>query len=223
MKVTIVNTGVGNVKSVANMARRVKNAGEVDITISDDPGQILSADTLILPGVGSFDAAMTRLTDKGLLAVLDEAVNQRGAPVLGLCLGMQLLAGGSDEGTKAGLGWIPGRFKKLKTSMQLRVPIRVPHMGWNIVNETENCVLYDGMGEEVRFYFDHSYALQLEEPSYYCGKVNHGVTFAAGIRSGNIFGVQFHPEKSHRFGLTLFENFLRYAAQRTNEPMEASS
>jgi glutamine amidotransferase len=223
MKVTIVNTGVGNVKSVANMLRRVKNTDALEISISDDPDQILAADTLILPGVGSFDAAMIRLTDGGLIPPLNTAVQERGAAVLGLCLGMQLMTDGSDEGNEKGLGWIPGRFKRLKASTQGKTPIRVPHMGWNILSETKDCVLYENMGDEIRFYFDHSYVLQLEEPAYYCGKASHGIPFAAGIRSENIFGVQFHPEKSHRFGLALFENFLKYAAQCARKPMEALS
>ena len=223
MKVTIVNTGVGNVKSVANMLRRVKSADALDISISDDPDQILAADTLILPGVGSFDAAMVRLTERGLIEPLNIAVQERSAAVLGLCLGMQLMTDGSDEGNQKGLGWIPGRFKRLKASTQGHTPIRVPHMGWNILSETKNCVLYENMGDEIRFYFDHAYALQPEEPGYYCGTASHGITFAAGIRSGNIFGVQFHPEKSHRFGLALFENFLKFAAQCARQPMEALS
>lgn len=221
MKIAIVNTGVGNVKSVANMLKRVRHVATFDATISDAPDDVLTADALILPGVGSFDVAMERMAEKGLVGPLNEAVMQRQTTVLGLCLGMQLLANGSDEGRLPGFGWIPGHFKLLEASA--RKSIRVPHMGWNIVTDTDNCVLYDGMGDEVRFYFDHSFALVLENPSYYCGKVSHGITFAAGIRSDYIFGVQFHPEKSHRFGLKLFENFVRYAAHRANRPLEAAS
>lgn len=212
MKIVIVNTGVGNVRSVANMLKRVKSVDAVQALISDISDDILSADALILPGVGSFDAAMTRFEEKKLIEPLNKAVLEKGTPILGLCLGMQVIAESSDEGEKRGLGWIPGHLKRLQPSFQGNRKIRVPHMGWNILHETENCVLYDNIDGEIRYYFDHTFYFKPEDKAYYCGKVTHGETFAAGVRRGNIFGCQYHPEKSHRFGLALFNNFVRYAA-----------
>ncbi|MBO6769760.1 MULTISPECIES: imidazole glycerol phosphate synthase subunit HisH [unclassified Thalassospira] len=206
MKYVIVNTGVGNVRSVANMLKRAK----VVATISDDPKVMESADAILLPGVGSYDAAIRRFKSAGIVDVLNEHALVKNTPILGICLGMQLLASGSEEGNEPGFGWIPGELKRIPKVGVEGVPVRVPHMGWNIIEQFENNVLYDNMGSEPRFYFDHSYCFIAERDDYYCGSVVHGVRFAAGIRKGNIFGVQFHPEKSHRFGLALFENFVRF-------------
>lgn len=207
MKVVIVNSGVANVRSVANMLRRIKTDSE----ISDDPAVVATADVLILPGVGSFDAAMGKFRTRGLVETLNEKVLVQETPVLGLCLGMQVMGDASEEGVEPGFGWIPGKLRKLSLQGADGSSVRVPHMGWNLIHDRDGCLLYDGMGDEVRFYFDHSYYFIPDDPRHYCGTVNYGVRFAAGIRRGNIFGVQFHPEKSHRFGLALFENFIGYA------------
>lgn len=192
------------------MLKRVKSVDNITSCISDDSDEILSADALILPGVGSFDTAITRFEEKGLVKPLTKAVLENGTPILGLCLGMQIFMEGSEEGKKRGLGWIPGRLKRLRPSVQGNKKIRVPHMGWNILHDTENCVLYDEIGDEIRYYFDHTFYFEPKNEAYYCGKVTYGHTFAAGIRRENIFGCQFHPEKSHRFGLALFNNFIGY-------------
>lgn len=215
MKVVIVNSGVANVRSVANMLRRLKTDSE----ISDDPAVVAAADVLILPGVGSFDAAVRKFRECQLIDPLNDKVLGQGAPVLGLCLGMQLMGTSSEEGEEAGLNWIPGHLKKLSPETGDGTRVRVPHMGWNIIGDREGCLLYDGMGDEVRFYFDHSYYFIPDAPEHYCGTVQHGRRFAAGIRKGNIFGVQFHPEKSHRFGLALFENFIAYARDHVRSPV----
>ena len=217
MKVVIVNSGVANVRSVANMLRRLK----VDSEISDDPGAVAAADVLILPGVGAYDAAMRKFRERDLVGVLDEKAN-RGTPVLGLCLGMQLMGNASEEGVERGFGWIPGQLKRLSPQGRDGQKIRVPHMGWNLIGDHEGRVLYDRMGEEVRFYFDHSYYFIPDDPAHTCGTVDYGQRFAAGIRRGNIFGVQFHPEKSHRFGLALFENFIDYARSHVGSPVGAT-
>jgi len=218
MKVVIVNSGVANVRSVANMLRRFRTDSE----ISDDPSVVAAADVLILPGVGSFDSAMRKFRERGLIEPLNDKVLRLGTPVLGLCLGMQLMGCSSEEGEESGLGWIPGHLKKLPSESEDGARVRVPHMGWNIIGDREGCLLYDGMGDEIRFYFDHSYYFIPDAPEHYCGTVEHGRRFAAGIRSGNIFGVQFHPEKSHRFGLALFENFIAYAQDHTRSPVGAT-
>lgn len=207
MKFVVVNSGVGNVRSVANMLKRAKT----DAAISDDPEIILAADALLLPGVGSFDAAIRRLRQAGLMDALNEKVLQQNTPILGLCLGMQLMASSSEEGEEPGFNWIPGHLTKISPVNSTGERIRVPHMGWNIPVDTKNMVLYDNMGDEPRFYFDHSYCFMPENEANYCGRIDYGRNFAAGIRQGNIFGVQFHPEKSHRFGLAMFKNFVNFA------------
>lgn len=209
MEVVIINTGVGNVKSVANMFKRIK----VDATISDDPSEVRKADALILPGVGSFDAAIRRFRKCGLSDVLNEKVLSQKTPIMGLCLGMQLMATESEEGEEKGFDWIPGVLKKISPLGDNGEKIRVPHMGWNIIRDTNNCFLYENMGDEPRFYFDHSYCFKPENEQDYFGSVSYGSKFAAGIRRDNIFGLQFHPEKSHRFGMAMFENFVAYVFQ----------
>lgn len=208
MKFVIINTGVGNVKSVANMLKRTK----VEALISDDSADILTADALILPGVGSYDAALKRFKKLGLVDVLNEKVLAARTPIMGLCLGMQLMATGSEEGDEPGFNWIPGILKKISPIGDKQELVRVPHMGWNIVRDIEGCVLYENMGNEPRFYFDHSYYLQPDNEDHYYGAVYYGSKFAAGIQRNNIFGLQFHPEKSHRFGLEMFRNFVNYAS-----------
>ena len=219
MKVVIVNSGVANVRSVANMLRRLKTESE----ISDDPAVMAAADVLILPGVGAFDAAIRKFRERRLIEVLNDKVLAQATPVLGLCLGMQLMGDASEEGDEPGFGWIPGRLKRLSPQGKDGQRIRVPHMGWNLIGDHAGCVLYDGMGEEVRFYFDHSYYFIPEDPAHTCGTVDYGLRFAAGIRRDNIFGVQFHPEKSHRFGLALFENFIEFARSRVQAPVGATA
>lgn len=209
MTVCVVNSGVANVRSVVNMLRRHKAAAR----IVERPEELTEATAIVLPGVGSYDAAMKRLRNCGLYEVLsDAALNQR-LPFLGLCLGMQLMAEGSEEGVEPGFGWIPGRFLRLKADQARR--LRVPHMGWNIVRGTDGLDLYAGMGDEPRFYFDHSYHYPIDGGAEVCGVSRHGVDFAAGIRSGNLCGFQFHPEKSHRFGFQLFANFLAHVERHT--------
>jgi glutamine amidotransferase len=217
LRVVIVNSGVANVRSVANMLRRLK----IESAISDNPTDVREADALILPGVGSFDAAMRKFRERDLVDILNEKALMQGVPVLGLCLGMQLMGDSSEEGIEPGLGWISGRLKKLPPKDAVGRRLRVPHMGWNIVENHGDCVLYDSMGDEVRFYFDHSYYFIPEDADQVCGTVEYGLSFAAGIRRENIFGVQFHPEKSHRFGLALFRNFIEFSRARVGEAADA--
>lgn len=203
MKILVINTGVGNVRAIPNMLRRVGATAE----ITSDPEKIAQADSIILPGVGSFDAAMKKLKSNNLKEALDDKIRDGRTPTLGICLGMQLMAEGSEEGSEPGFGWIPGRLKRFHASDGVP-PIRVPHMGWNMLEEFEGQPLYAGMQDDVRFYFDHSYYWQPEDGASYCGVAEYGIRFAAGVKRDNIFGVQFHPEKSHRFGLALFRNFI---------------
>lgn len=207
MTICVVNSGVANVRSVVNMVKRHK----VLAKIVDAPEELDEASAVILPGVGSYDAAMKRLRSGNLYAALTQAAMERRIPVLGLCLGMQLMAEGSEEGEQPGFGWVPGRFLRLTANAQQK--LRVPHMGWNVVGNTDGLELYKGMGEECRFYFDHSYYYPLDAGAEVYGVSHHGLDFAAGFRFENLFGFQFHPEKSHRFGFQLFGNFLAHVEQ----------
>jgi glutamine amidotransferase len=209
MHIVIVNSGVGNVRSVANMLKRIRIEGQ----IADDPASIESADGLILPGVGSFDAAMRRFRSGAVRETLDRKAREGTTPILGICLGMQLMGDRSEEGSEPGFGWIRGELKRFQPSDGGITPIRVPHMGWNIVQVAAGDPLYAGFDSEPRFYFDHSYYFVPHDPGSCASSTRHGIEFAAGIRQGLLFGVQFHPEKSHRFGLRLIENFVQIIQQ----------
>jgi glutamine amidotransferase len=199
--IAIVNYGMGNLASINNMLKKIGAKSE----ITSDPARIRSAQKLILPGVGAFDTGMKRLADLGLTDVLNEQVKQQGVPVLGICLGMQLMTIGSEEGALSGLSWIDAdtrRFQPLEGSA-----FKVPHMGWNVVRpEKPSVLLRDSIGEQ-RFYFVHSYYVCCRNRADVLLTSDFGGAFDAGFERENIMGVQFHPEKSHRFGMLLLRNF----------------
>lgn len=197
--ITIVDYGMGNLASVKNMLRRIG----VSSTITGDPGEIAHATKLLLPGVGSFDAAMREIARRGLREVLDRRVLHDHVPTLGICLGMQLITRGSEEGSLPGLGWVDAATHRFPGGSGLKVP----HMGWNAVTPTRSSVLTTGLPEESRFYFVHSYFVKADRPADAVLVAHHGVTFDAALEAGNIFGAQFHPEKSHRFGMQVLANF----------------
>ena len=199
--VTIIDYGVGNLASIANMARK---AG-TDCVISGDPSVIAAADRLILPGVGAFDRAMANLEQRGLIPVLNERALERQVPVLGLCLGMQLFARGSEEGQRPGLGWIAAANKRFR--FDAPTTLKVPHMGWNYIEPAQPAALIERLPAEPRFYFVHSYHLECDDPSDVMCWTTYGYKFASGIHRRNLWGTQFHPEKSHTFGLALLKNF----------------
>lgn len=203
--IAIIDYGMGNLGSIANMLRKVG----AECVVTSDPNAIAKADKLILPGVGAFDAAMRRVNDSGLRAVLDEKVLGEGAPVLGICLGMQLLTDSSEEGELPGLGWIPART--LAFSGRIDRALKVPHMGWNLVARHTPSALTEGLEsmEEPRFYFVHSYFVKCDDEANSILRTTYGVAYDSAIQKGNIFGIQFHAEKSHRFGMKLLENFAR--------------
>jgi glutamine amidotransferase len=200
--ITVVDYGVGNVGSVVNMLKRVGARVEV----ASDAEGVGRAEALLLPGVGHFDAGMRLLHERDLVRVLERRVHGAQVPVLGICLGMQMLGEGSDEGARPGLGWIAGRCRKLAPEGGLPVP----HMGWS---ETagRDPVLFGETGPSPRFYYVHSYHLVCASASDVAATCEYGGEIVtAAVRRGHVFGTQFHPEKSHRFGLGLMTGFARY-------------
>ena len=201
MHVTIVNTGVGNFGAIPNMLKRLGASA----AITDDPAEIGRADKLILPGVGAFDAAAGKVQELG--PVLSRAVMERGVPVLGLCLGMQLLANASEEGILPGLGWIPGRVVRFRFD-DSDASLHIPQMGWNEIRSVRSTPLLANLGDRPRFYFANSYHFVCDDPGDVSAISSYGYWFPAVVQRGNVMGAQFHPEKSHRFGMKLLENFL---------------
>lgn len=199
--ITIVNYGLGNIGSMQNMLRHIGVLSKLE----SDPLEISKARKLILPGVGSFDAAMNEITNiPGLINVLNHKAKVEKIPILGICLGMQLMTRSSEEGKKKGLGWINADTKRFR----LESKFKVPHMGWNNVEVNSSTELTDISDDVQRFYFVHSYYVKVDHQVNSLFKTKYGlVEFDSGIVDQNIYGVQFHPEKSHKFGMNLFQRF----------------
>jgi imidazole glycerol-phosphate synthase subunit HisH len=201
--VAIIDYGLGNLRSVANAF------GSLDcrVEIITAPGSLTGASHLVLPGVGAFGDGIGNLQRGGWIEALEEAVRVRRTPILGICLGMQLLASaGTEHGSWRGLGWIDATVTRLAPDDQT---LRLPHIGWNEVQVVGRPRLFAGLGENPCFYFVHSYAVVPEDRGVISGLCDYGAHFAASVESGSIFGVQFHPEKSHKAGLLLLKNFLQ--------------
>tara|TARA_B100001123_G_C14788707_1_gene819517 strand:+ start:19 stop:624 length:606 start_codon:yes stop_codon:yes gene_type:complete len=198
--ITVLDYGMGNLGSIVNMLKRIG----VDSDLASDLESLKNAKKIILPGVGAFDTAMSRIHESGMLDLLHNKALQERIPILGICLGMQLLTRGSEEGEMDGLGWIPAQARRFPDDGSLKVP----HMGWNIVSPTSPSKLTADFEEETRFYFVHSYAVNVDEGEHSILKTSYGIDFDSAIQKDNIFGVQFHPEKSHRFGIRLLNNFV---------------
>jgi imidazole glycerol-phosphate synthase subunit HisH len=199
---TIVDYGVGNLASMQNMLKKIG----VPSLITSSERDVSIAKKLILPGVGAFDTCAEKLQQSGLMGVLNRKVIEEKTPVLGVCVGMQLLAEGSEEGKLPGLGWIKGKIVKFKQD-QLPINTKIPHMGWTDVVVAKTSKLFETMHPEPRFYFVHSYHAQLIDEADALVYADYGYKFVAGVERGNVMGVQFHPEKSHKFGMKLLENF----------------
>ena len=200
--VAIVDYGMGNLHSVLKKFRRIGAA----TAVVSSPAEIFAAGRLVLPGVGHFGQAMRNLETSGLKAALEEAVLGRGVPILGICLGMQLLAKRSEEGDSIGLGWLDADAVRFKVSDTLRY--KVPQMGWNSVSITKDSELTRGLPSEPEFYFAHSYHLVCRDPSDVLGETAYSYLFPSAVQRKNIFGVQFHPEKSHDTGEAMLRNFV---------------
>lgn len=200
----IINYGSGNIQAIAN----IYNRNNTPFEIINEPGQVKKVDNLILPGVGAYDAAMKVLNSSGLRDALDEAVLVQRKPILGICVGMQILGEGSDEGECAGLGWIRGRVRKFDSTKLVEKPF-IPHMGWNNVIPALDHRLFESVDENVGFYFVHSYYFEPNSDKNILGSTDYGDNFASAIFSENIMGVQFHPEKSHSNGIQLLSNFAK--------------
>lgn len=200
--ITIVDYGVGNIRAIANIYLRLNIA----VNIARVAGDLAGAERLILPGVGAFDWAMSRLNKSGMRAALDDAVVGKGKSVLGICVGMQMLGKRSDEGRQAGLGWIDGEVKRFERAAPSERAY-LPHMGWNDVEPRCQECLFRNIGATGRFYFLHSYYFSPKDKNVILGVTDYGGAFASSVRAGSIYGVQFHPEKSHHWGIQLLRNF----------------
>ena len=200
--ITIVDYGLGNIRAFLNVYKRLN----IEATTATTSDQLHGASKVILPGVGSYDHAMERLTQSGMRDTLDDLALRRRVPVLGVCVGMQILARGSAEGALSGLGWIEGQVKRLEPPGP-GVALPVPHMGWNDVRPVARHRLFDGLEEGARFYFLHSYYFECDRDEQTIAVSGYGKDFACAVGAGNIVGVQFHPEKSHHYGTRLLRNF----------------
>jgi glutamine amidotransferase len=200
--VLIVNYGMGNLRSVVNAFSVL----ECTATISDDPRDAAAAESFVLPGVGAFGDGMENLRSAGWIEALDCEVRKNRKPILGLCLGMQLLATkGTEHGVHQGLNWIPGIVEKLPPG---EANLRIPHIGWNDVKVTKSDGLYAGLTVSPTFYFVHSYVLRPNDPEIVSGVCEYGGEFAASVEMGNIYATQFHPEKSQGAGLQVLRRFV---------------
>lgn len=203
--IVIIDYGMGNLGSIANMIRQIGVPAEV----TDEPGRIESADRLILAGVGAFDAGMQHLHDTNLIPLLEQKVLKQKTPFLGICLGMQLLAFQSEEGNQKGLGWVNAETLRFQPE-KIGPKHRVPHMGWNEILVQKPHPLLAELGEEPRFYFVHSYYVNCLEKEAVLATTDYGLAFDSVLGKGNILGTQFHPEKSHRYGRKILENFINW-------------
>lgn len=202
-KITIVDCGMGNRASIRNMLKQVG----YESVISRRADDILTADLLVLPGIGAFDAFMKALKEYALMDALNEAVLQRKTPVLGICLGMQVLFEKSEEGEWPGLGWIPGEVRSLKKLFAQDEPIKLPHIGWKTVVGEKATMIPD----ENQYYFVHSYYCIPQDRQHIRGTVELSAKrFPVAVQKDHIYGVQFHPEKSHRYGLEFFKGFIQH-------------
>jgi glutamine amidotransferase len=202
MTIAIIDHGHANIRSVDNMLRWM---GERPV-IAQTPREMAGCDKIILPGIGAFDAVRTRLAETGFDQAIQEAVIGRERPILGVCVGMQVMTEGSSEGKKPGFGWFSGSCERFVAPPDEK--LRIPHMGWSSVAAAPTSYLFSKLSDSARFYFVHSYRLGATRATDVAASCNYGGPFVAAVERGNIFAVQFHPEKSHRFGMALYQAFI---------------
>ena len=200
--ITIVDYGLGNIQAFANKYKRL----DVPVRFAKTSQDLEGATHIILPGVGAFDWAMERLDGSGMRATLDRLVREDKKHVLGICVGMQMMARSSDEGSSAGLGWFDAKVKRFDES-RIQSRTHLPHMGWNDVRPLATTDLFQELGEGARFYFLHSYYFAPNDPADVLAQTDYGDRFACAVRRGNVYGIQCHPEKSHNWGIQLLKNF----------------
>lgn len=202
--ICVVDYGVGNIQAFLNVFKRLG----VDARRADEPNALVGATRLVLPGVGHFDHAMQRLNDSGMRPRLEEMVLGASVPVLGVCVGMQMLSGGSEEGELSGLNWVPGRVRAFANN-DLSASLPMPHMGWNELNPNSGSKLFSrGFDDAPQFYFLHSYYFEAQDRQDVAATAHYGLDFDAVVSRGHIHGVQCHPEKSHHWGEQLLKNFV---------------
>lgn len=200
--IAIINYGLGNIQAIANIYGRLG----IRASIASTAGELAAADRFVLPGVGAFDWAMERLNASGMRNELERRILKERRPVLGICVGMQMLANASDEGQAEGLGWVDGVVRRFDDQTPAG-PQCLPHMGWNDVDARREEGLFAGLGAAARFYFLHSYYFVPEDEADILATTDYGATFVSSVRHRNVMGVQFHPEKSHHWGIQLLKNF----------------
>ena len=201
--ITIIDYGLGNLGSMLNMFKKIG----AEACIASDPTVVEKADKLILPGVGSFDAGMQRLESRGLIPILERMVLDKKIPILGVCLGMQLLSKRSEEGQLPGLGWLDAETERFQFC-GINATLKIPHMGWNQISVKQEHPLFADLQHYNRFYFVHSYHVVCEKAENILATTHYGFDFTSAVIKENIMGVQFHPEKSHKFGMLLLKNFV---------------
>lgn len=200
--ITVIDYGLGNIKAFSTIYKRLNIETRLDRSIDDLAG----ATKIILPGVGHFDHAMDLLDASGMRSTLDDLVMNQHVPVVGICVGMQILADSSEEGHRRGLGWIPGHIQSLR-KLPVGNDMPLPHMGWNDVSVTHSSSLLAGLHVDARFYFLHSFYFAATNQNHVVATADYGQSFPCVVRAGNVAGVQFHPEKSHHWGARLLKNF----------------
>ena len=200
--ITLIDYGSGNISAIANIYERLN----IHYNVAKTPDELRGADKLFLPGVGAFDETMLLLINKGFKEVMDEEVLKNKVPIFGICVGMQVLGISSDEGELPGLGYINGVVRKFNESLIKGKP-KLPHMGWNTINEKSKTSLLNGIDLEIGFYFLHSYYFDCVNISDVVATTHYGQEFASVVCNSNVYGVQFHPEKSHSNGVNLLKNF----------------
>lgn len=200
--ITIINYGSGNISAIGNIYERLK----VPFKVANKPEEVNGAQKIILPGVGAFDETISMLDESGFRSVLDKEVLINKVPVIGICVGMQIIAKSSEEGSLPGLGWIDAVVKKIDKSLLTLKP-KIPHLGWNSVDVKKQNPLFDGIDNEEGFYFLHSYYFDCNKEEDVLSTTFYGKNFASSVNNQNIYGVQFHPEKSHTNGIKLLHNF----------------